>query len=95
MKPSRLLLPAIICTVLCAVIWLPGAIRLLPALDANVRAAVAASPTELRKQGVWLLNAKLNRIRNTDDKICVDWKHQYRGGSVTLDSKIITVCPHE
>jgi len=52
--------------------------NVLPFLDPEVRAKAPLAIEEMRKQGIWMVNAELDSITREDGKVCFHWKHAYR-----------------
>ncbi len=51
---------------------------LLPMAQANVRTAAAQAVEELRHEGLWAIDARLQGVREKESEVCFDWHYRYR-----------------
>ncbi|MFA7681745.1 MAG: hypothetical protein WCX61_01820 [Candidatus Peribacteraceae bacterium] len=83
----RTLHTVLLCGALALLVSVPSLILLphmVPFLQQPVRAAAPLAIRELRKQGLWLVNAELQRIEQTEDGVCFHWKYRYTQRMKTL-----------
>ena len=66
--------------------------RLIPFLDADVRAIAKGAADELRNQGLWLVNADIQKIEKLDNQICFHWEYEYRSQFRLHTPRIIPTC---
>ena len=88
----RLLLSLAALTIVISMPSLLRIPRVLPFLRTEVRAAAPAVLQELRSQGLWLVNADLLGIEESNGILCFTFEYQYRGGGTSSAPRIITPC---
>jgi hypothetical protein len=66
--------------------------RMVPLASAEVRGAALQAVDMLRSQGIWVVNADLQRIHREEGGICFDWEHRYTARAWTGEPKILTTC---
>ncbi|MBU2213235.1 hypothetical protein KKC44_02765 [Patescibacteria group bacterium] len=85
----------IICIILTLLLSAPSLNRIprmLPFFDAEVRAKAPHGVEELRKQGIWVVNTKLQSIQKQETSTCFTFEHRYRSRGSVADPEEITIC---
>jgi len=89
------ILTILTCLILTTLSSIPSILKIpgmLPFIDSEVRSAAPKAIEELRKEGVWVVNAKVNSIEKKDGKVCFEWEHEYRSRFEFKEPEIITAC---
>ncbi len=74
----------LLCALLTALFCAPYVSRLpltMEFLSAPVRRAASSAVSQLREQGLWLVNADLTEIRSDSGAIEFSWMYRYRSGT--------------
>ncbi|HLC76178.1 MAG TPA: hypothetical protein VJB82_03645 [Candidatus Peribacterales bacterium] len=69
--------------------------RIIPFLDAEVRAASPSILTALREQGLWLVNTDLLSVKKDAEGVCFTFEHRYTGMKDTFHTELLTTCTYD
>jgi len=86
------------CAILTLLLSIPSLMRtkiMLPFLESEVRTKAPLAIEELRKEGIWVVNAELTSITKEDEKTCFHWEHRYTQRMPFVlgpKSEVLTTC---
>ena len=92
---KRLLAPLIAFSLLLSTPSLLRIPRVLPFLDAEVRAAAPMMLNRLRERGLWLVNTDLKKVIKDAEGICFLWDHRYTAVERSFAPEILTTCTYD
>ncbi len=86
-----------LCTLITVIAGVPMLLRvpfMMSFLDFQVRAAAPKAVAALQRQGVWVLDADLQRVTKNADSVCFLWSYRYSARGRRDPAQSITTCIH-